>query len=50
MLYVKSVELDVGEEIMIPSDVAFDALIENMVQEADEELEQLYLDAIETMS
>lgn len=35
---------------MIPSDVAFDAMIENMVQEADEELEQLYLDAIETMS
>jgi hypothetical protein len=39
----------VGEEIEIPSDVAFDAMIERMVQEAEEVLEQLYKNALENI-
>ncbi|CAE6901919.1 hypothetical protein ACOMICROBIO_FLGHMIGD_01510 [Vibrio sp. B1FLJ16] len=50
VLYVKSVDLSIGDEIEIPSDVAFDAMIESMVQEAEEELEQLYIDAIENIN
>ncbi|MEX3073287.1 hypothetical protein AB3Y13_16140 [Vibrio alginolyticus] len=50
VLYVKSVDLSIGDEIEIPSDVVFDAMIESMVQEAEEELEQLYIDAIENIN
>lgn len=50
VLYVKSVDLSIGDEIEIPSDVAFDAMIESMVQEAEEELEQLYIEAIENIN
>ncbi len=49
VLYVKTIELDAGDEIEIPSDVAFDALLENLVQEAEEVLKQLYSDAIESI-
>ncbi len=49
VLYVKSIDLNIGEEIEIPSDVAFDAMLENMVQEAEEVLEQLYFDAIKNI-
>ncbi|MCA0937194.1 hypothetical protein LCL85_16760 [Vibrio alginolyticus] len=50
VLYFESVDLSIGDEIEIPSDVAFDAMIESMVQEAEEELEQLYIDAIENIN
>ncbi|BDR13539.1 hypothetical protein VspSTUT11_15150 [Vibrio sp. STUT-A11] len=47
VLYVDSIEVSVGEEIAIPSDVAFNAMIENRVQEAEEVLERLYENAME---
>lgn len=49
VLYVDSIEVRVGEEIEIPSDVAFDAMVERMVQEAEEVLEQLYKNALENI-
>ncbi len=49
VLYVKSVELDIGDEIEIPSDVAFNTMLDNLVQEAEVALEQLYIDAIENI-
>lgn len=49
VLYVNSLEVCEGDEIQIPSDVAFDALIENMVQEAEHALEKLYSDAIDNL-
>ncbi len=50
VLYFESVDLSIGDEIEIPSDMVFDAMIESMVQEAEEELEQLYIDAIENIN
>ena len=47
VLYVDSIEVSVGEEIAIPSDVAFNAMIENRVQEAEEVLHRLYENALE---
>ena len=47
VLYVDSIEVSVGEEIAIPSDVAFNAMIENRVQEAEEVLQRLYENALE---
>ncbi|MCF7482842.1 hypothetical protein L3V31_14090 [Vibrio sp. J1-1] len=49
VLYVDSIEVNVGEEIEIPSDVAFDAMVERMVREAEEVLEQLYENALENI-
>ncbi|MDV6250983.1 hypothetical protein [Vibrio sp. EA2] len=49
VLYVNSLEVSEGEEIEIPSDVAFDAMIENRVQEAEAYLEQLYVSAMENI-
>lgn len=49
VLYVDSIEVSVGEELEIPSDVAFDAMIERMVREAEEVLEQLYENALENI-
>ncbi|WP_438879598.1 hypothetical protein, partial [Bacillus cereus group sp. Bce015] len=42
VLYVNSLEVDVGDDLEIPSDVAFDAMIENMINEAEQSLEKLY--------
>ncbi len=50
VLYVKSVDIGVGDEIKIPSDVAFNAMVERMVLQAEEELEQRYIDAIENIN
>ncbi len=49
VLYSKSLDVSVGDNIEIQSDVAFNAMINNMVQEAEEVLEQLYLEALENL-
>ncbi|HHF0548436.1 TPA: hypothetical protein ACPHT3_003048 [Vibrio alginolyticus] len=49
VLYVNSLEVDVGDDLEIPSDVAFDAMIENMINEAEQSLEKVYLDAIRNL-
>lgn len=49
VLYSKSLEVCAGDKLEIPSDVAFNAIIDNMVKEAEEVLEQLYADAIENI-
>ncbi|HHF2975411.1 TPA: hypothetical protein ACPJ0Q_000973 [Vibrio diabolicus] len=49
VLYVNSLEVDVGDDLEIPSDVAFDAMIENMINEAEQSLEKLYHEALHNL-
>ncbi|WP_423839561.1 hypothetical protein ONE56_07090 [Vibrio mytili] len=46
VIYDNSLEVSVGDEIAIPSDVAFDAMIEKMVNEAEMSLERIYRKAL----
>ncbi|ELA6779405.1 hypothetical protein RB979_001628 [Vibrio alginolyticus] len=49
VLYVNSLDVKAGDNIEIRSDVAFNAMIENMISEAERSLEKVYLDAIRNL-
>nr|WP_319537030.1 hypothetical protein [uncultured Vibrio sp.] len=49
VLYANSLEVSVGEEIEIPSDVAFNAMIDSMIREAEEVLDQLCDNALKNI-
>lgn len=49
VLYVNSLDIKAGDNIEIRSDVAFNAMIENMISEAERSLEKVYLDAIRNL-
>ncbi|WP_248487588.1 hypothetical protein [Vibrio alginolyticus] len=49
VLYVNSLDVKAGNNIEIRSDVAFNAMIENMISEAERSLEKVYLDAIRNL-
>ena len=49
VLYVNSLDVKAGDNIEIRSDAAFNAMIENMISEAERSLEKVYLDAIRNL-
>ncbi|PFG56087.1 hypothetical protein ATG66_2412 [Vibrio sp. ES.051] len=46
VLYGNSLKVEVGNDIEIPSDLAFNAMIEKLVSEGNQALEKLYLDGL----